>query len=50
MFNNIGTTFFRDLLSLIAAEVFATSYQALVTNGRLQDNETVLIHAVGNRG
>ncbi len=28
------------------AEAYLTAYQALVWNGRLQDKETVLIHAV----
>ena len=28
------------------AEVFLTAYQALVTNARMKDGETVLIHAV----
>ena len=36
---------FPSLLWYIA-EIFLTAYQAMALNGRLQDGETVLIHAV----
>lgn len=30
----------------VSVEVFLTAYQALTWNGHLNDNETILIHAV----